>query len=61
MYEVYMDGKVMGYPGDDENVIIEPELKLQLNDAGSFEFLVPPVNPEYENIQNRQGMVQVLT
>lgn len=60
MYEVYTDGKVLGYAGDDENVIIEPELNLLLNDAGSFEFLVPSTNPEYENIQNRQSMVQIL-
>lgn len=60
MYEVYVDGKILGYPGDNENVIIEPELKLLLNDAGSFEFLVPSINPEYETIQNRQSMVQIL-
>ena len=60
MYEVYIDGKVLYYPGDDENVIIEPQLELALNDAGSFEFLLPPGNPEYENIQNRQSMIQVL-
>lgn len=55
-----MDEKVLGYAGDDVNVIIEPELNLLLNDAGSFEFLVPSTNPEYENIQNRQSMVQIL-
>ena len=60
MYEVYVDGKILGYPGDNENVIIEPELKLLLNDAGYFEFLVPSINPEYETIQNRQSMVQIL-
>lgn len=60
MYEVYIDGKVLYYPGDDENVIIEPQLELALNDAGAFEFLLPPGNPEYENIQNRQSMIQVL-
>lgn len=57
MYEVYIDGKTLYYPGDDEAVIIEPQLELALNDAGSFEFLLPPGNPEYENIQNRQSMI----
>ncbi len=59
MYEIYIDGKIAGYPGDEENVIIEPKLELALNDAGSFEFLLPPGNPEYENIQNRKSMVSV--
>ncbi|NBJ03603.1 hypothetical protein D3Z62_26835, partial [Lachnospiraceae bacterium] len=60
MYEVYIDGKVLYYPGDDEAVTIEPQLELALNDAGSFEFLLPSGNPEYENIQNRKSMIQVL-
>ena len=60
MYEVYIDGKTLYYPGDDETVIIEPQLELALNDAGSFEFLLPPGNPEYENIQNRQTMIRVM-
>lgn len=60
MYEVYIDGKALYYPGDDQAVIIETQLELALNDAGSFEFLLPPGNPEYENIQNRQSMIQVL-
>ncbi len=60
MYEAYMDGKALYYPGDEEDVIIEPQLELALNDAGSFEFLLPSGNPEYENIQNRKSMIQVL-
>lgn len=60
MYEVFMDGRTLYYPGDDENIIIEPQLELALNDAGSFEFLLPPNKPEYENIQNRQSMIQIL-
>ncbi len=60
MYEVYIDGKPLYYPGDDENIILESQLELALNDAGSFEFLLPPGNPEYNNIQNRQSIVQVL-
>nr|WP_302585281.1 phage tail protein [uncultured Schaedlerella sp.] len=60
MYEVYIDGKVLYYPEDDEAVVIDPQLELALNDAGSFEFLLTPGNPEYENIQNRQSMIQIL-
>ena len=50
MYEAYMDGKALYYPGDEEAVIIEPQLELALNDAGSFEFLLPSGNPEYEKV-----------
>lgn len=60
MYEVYLDGQILDYPGDDECFILEPKLELALNDAGSFEFLVPPVNPVYGKVQNKLSMVQVL-
>ena len=60
MYEVYIDERALYYPGDEEAVILETQLELALNDAGSFEFLLPSGNPEYENIQNRQSMIQVL-
>ena len=60
MYEVYLDGRILDYPGDEECVILEPKLDLALNDAGSFEFLLPPSNPEYGSILNKKSMVQVL-
>lgn len=59
MYTVYIDGRILDYPGDTENCIAEPALELALNDAGDFEFSVPPDNPEYENIFNRQSVIQV--
>lgn len=60
MYEVCIDERALYYPGDEEAVILETQLELALNDAGSLEFLLPSGNPEYENIQNRQSMIQVL-
>lgn len=60
MYEVYIDGRILDYPGDEENYIIEPELRLELNNAGSFEFLISPENPEYDNFKSRNSMLQVI-
>lgn len=59
MYKVKMDGKVLYYPGDKEAALINPVLKLQTGYAGSFEFTIPPVNPLYDEIQNRSSMVSV--
>lgn len=59
MYEVYLDGRILDYPGDIVNCIEDPELNLALNDAGSFEFNIFPSNPEFDNILNRSSMVQV--
>ena len=60
MYKIYIDGELAYYPGDEELVILEPELELELNDAGAFEFSLPELSPFYGRIQNRVTMVQVL-
>lgn len=59
MYKVRIDGKTLYYPGDKEAVLLNPTVKLQTGFAGTFEFTVPPINPEYGNIQNRKSMVSV--
>ena len=46
MYTVYVDGKILDYPGDEINCIQDSELKLLLNDAGSFEFDITDKNPD---------------
>lgn len=59
MYKVKMDGQVLYYPGDKEAVLINPTVKLQTGYAGSFEFTVPPNNPLYDSIKNRNSMISV--
>lgn len=59
MYKVKMDGEVLYYPGDREAVLVDSVLKLQTGYAGTFEFTIPPVNPLYDQIQNRKSMVSV--
>lgn len=59
MYKVKMDGQTLYYPGDKEAVLTDPILNLQTGYAGTFEFTVPPINPQYDNIKNRSSMVSV--
>lgn len=61
MYEVYIDGRILYYPGDEKYMLVDdPQIKLSLENSGTFEFSVPPGNPEYENIVNKVSMIQVI-
>lgn len=59
MYKVYLDNKLLYYPKDKEYCITEPVVSLALNDAGTFEFGLPVVNPLYGQINNRKSMVRI--
>ena len=50
MYEVYADGNLIHYSGDDECILINPKIKSALNDAGSFEFGISPLHEFYDAI-----------
>lgn len=60
MYKVYLDDKLLYYPGDKEYCIIDPVLDLALNDSGTFEFGLPITNPLYADIYNRKSMVKII-
>lgn len=60
MYTVNIDGRILDYPGDEINCIQDSELKLALNDAGSFEFDITDRNPEYGQVENRVSIIQVM-
>lgn len=60
MYEIYIDGRILDYPGDKVNCVTDPELKLALNDSGYIQFDVPPGNPEFNNILSRNSEITVL-
>lgn len=60
MYEVYLDGQLLYYPADEENILMSPKLELELNSSGTFDFEVPPSNPLYGSIEPRRSMIQVL-
>lgn len=59
MYKVYLDNNLLYYPKDKEYCIVEPTVSLALNDAGTFEFGLPVLNPLYEQISNRKSMVHI--
>lgn len=54
-----MDGQILYYPGDKEAVLVNPILNLQAGYAGTFESTIPPNNPLYSKIRNRNSMVSV--
>lgn len=60
MYQVLIDGRDLYYPADEEYALTTGNVALKLNDAGSFDFNIPIINPEYNNIRPRISMVQVL-
>ena len=60
MYQVLIDGRDLYYPADEEYALTTGNVALKLNDAGSFDFNIPIINPEYNNIHPRISMIQVL-
>lgn len=60
MYKVYLDGRILYYPGDEEAVIADSILSQTVNDSGTFTFSLPEDNPEYVNIQARISMLQIV-
>ena len=60
MYEIYLDNRILDVPGDRVNCVVNPELKLALNDAGSLQFDISLENPEFDNIFSRNSIVTVM-
>lgn len=61
MYIIKVDGKVLYAPSlsDAEYQIIAPELKLEVNDAGSLTFTLPPGHAMYDAIQKMKSIITV--
>lgn len=59
MYEISLDGKTLFYPGDEECVVLDPEINLKMNDAGQAKMVIPDVNPLYDKINLRKSMLTV--
>ena len=53
MYEAYLDGKLLYYPGDKINALVKAELHTKLNDSGTFEITIPTTNPLHDKFQPR--------
>ena len=59
MYTMYLDDNILYYPGDSEYVAYVAVVKLAIGQAGSCEFILPPINPRYGQVYNRKSMVSV--
>lgn len=59
MYEIWLDEKILYYPGDKEAVVTSAVLNEALNDSGYFEFTIPITNPLYSQIFERNSLVTV--
>lgn len=54
MYTIDCNKTNLYYPGDRDSCISSAELDLKVGDSGSFEFELPPVNPLFKSIAERQ-------
>lgn len=59
MYEVYIDGKSLYYPGDKVNAITSGVLKTKLNDSGTFNFSLPVTNPYVNWMRERISEISI--
>lgn len=60
IYEIYLDDKLIHYPGDVICSVYNPKMEMALNDAGSLEFDVPPNHPEIDSFNPRRSMLKVI-
>ena len=61
-YEVYCDGKLLystGSPANGNHTILAPVLSEEINTAGTFTFIVPPQNEQYNNIKLRLSTIVI--
>lgn len=61
MYTILVDGKALYAPNlaDEGYDVVSPKLTFELNKAGSLEFILPPNNVMYDQIQKLKSIVQV--
>lgn len=60
MYQVYCDDKPLHDLRSEELVLSDASVQLEDNGAGSFEFTISPLHPEYENIRKSKSEIKVI-
>ena len=60
MYQVYCDGHPLHDLRSEELILTGASVQLEDNSAGSFEFSISPLHPEYENIRKLKSEIKVL-
>lgn len=59
MYKVKVDGNTIYNPASSDLVIIDPKLTLEVNNAGEFDFVMPPTHPFYGSVERLSSVVTV--
>lgn len=59
MYKVKVDGNTIYNPASSDLVIVDPKLTLEVNNAGEFEFFMPPTHPLYGSVERLSSVVTV--
>ncbi len=59
MYRVYLDDHLLFDPTVEELVILDPQLDLQDNKSGAFDFTIPPTHPLYNAIEKHKSQITV--
>lgn len=59
MYTIYADGKVMYAPNlvNEGYGVLSPKLTVELNKAGSLEYILPPNNIMYDNLKKLKTII----
>ena len=59
MYRVLCDGLPIHDLRDEELVLLDPQLDLEVNTAGSFSFKLPPGHPQYDLPKKMRSCIEV--
>lgn len=61
MYTIYADGQLIYAPNlvEDGYSVLSPKLTVELNKAGSLEFVLPPTNPMFDGILKMKSVLTV--
>ena len=59
IYRVVMDGNDILDYGDRDLSLIDPHLELEINTAGSLEFVMPPNHKYYDAVRIRKSTIEV--
>lgn len=59
IYRVLMDGQDIFNPQERQYALIDPQLSMELNVAGSFEFTMHPSHPFYDDVNPFTSLIEV--
>ena len=59
IYRVLLDGQDIYNPQDRRYVLLTPQLSMELNTAGSFQFTMHPSHPHYSSVKPLTSIIEV--